>query len=235
MAAASDEAQKANDAPVKDAKPGEKTFPESYVKELRAEAAENRVKVKELSEKYDTLATSYTETQSALKLAAGIKETDNKTDPISTLTKKLEELSGDFQKERDERAKSFVREKENAIEAALRVASHTAGAIAPEDVARLVDRSEVQYDPESREVTGVEELVADLKKARPHYFGEEREPTPFAGTPGGGTPRSPKQNREPESLQDKILKQMNQRYGTPTGSGFNPALPPNPPREGRGY
>jgi DNA repair exonuclease SbcCD ATPase subunit len=80
--------------------------------------------------------------------------------------------------------------------AALVAAASKAKATNPEDVFRLIDDSKIEYDAEG-EVTNATELVEELKKSRPTYFG------------GGNFDQGPRGNAAANDVtKDELLKDL---------------------------
>ena len=59
---------------------------------------------------------------------------------------------------------------QKAVNADLKVAAKDAGAVDPSDVLALLDRSKLKLNDDG-DVTNAAELMADLKKTKPHLFG----------------------------------------------------------------
>jgi len=70
--------------------------------------------------------------------------------------------------------------------AALKAAAAAAGAVYPDDIPRLIDAGDVEFD-EDGEPRNADRLVELLKKSRPALFGE-RKPGSGDGGPRGGPP-----------------------------------------------
>lgn len=73
--------------------------------------------------------------------------------------------------------------------AAVLAAAGAAGALDASDVYRLGDLSQLEIDEASGDVRGAAELVADLKKSKPHLFGQPV--PPVVGSGGGNSGRTP--------------------------------------------
>jgi hypothetical protein len=71
---------------------------------------------------------------------------------------------------------------QRAINADLKVAAKDAGAHDTGDILALVDRSKIKLD-ENGDISNADELLADLKKAKPHLFGTAAKTTSSTATP----------------------------------------------------
>ena len=69
-----------------------------------------------------------------------------------------------------EKTEATKKAQERSVNADLKVAAKDAGAVDAADVLALLDRSKIKLD-EAGEITNAAELMADLKKAKPHLFG----------------------------------------------------------------
>jgi Fe-S-cluster formation regulator IscX/YfhJ len=148
---------------------------EAELKRARDEAAERRVKLNEYEE-------------------ADKKRTDAERAADEERAKK----AGDYEKviaehkAENEALKRSNSQKEAAarkrvVAEALR--ARLADAVDP-DVVKLVDIKDVKVDPETFEVTGLDEIVSAFRESKPHFFGKAvdapKPGSPVPPKPGGG-------------------------------------------------
>lgn len=73
---------------------------------------------------------------------------------------------------------------EVTIRHAFHQAANALGFVDPDDAYDLVDRSEIEFDEETLEVTGIDKLLKALAKAKPYLLSATDDDTTTRGTPG---------------------------------------------------
>lgn len=95
-----------------------------------------------------------------------------------------------------------------AVESAARSAGVVEEAIARGTIARLVDVSKIEIDPESGRVTGADKAVEELLKAEPHF---KAAPATTTQTTTAGIPPAPRNapaNETREQRQERLYQDM---------------------------
>lgn len=181
-----------------------KVFDEAYVKQLRAEAAENRRKAKEAEERAQQQQREF---QERLLKSLGLEP-----DPNKNWEKQLEEAKAAAQAATQKANQKLIR-------AEVKVIAKDLGIVDPDAAFALADLSKVQVGDDG-EISGVKEALETLVKAKPYLVGKP--PTgggvgagsnpPGAG--GNGTPtftRAQIKAMSPEEVEKNwpaIMKQM---------------------------
>lgn len=122
-----------------------KTFSADYVKDLRKESADNRVKAKELQRKADEAELRATQLSDGLKLAQ---------EEAQKALHESKRLNSAFE--------------QRVLNAELKAAAMEAGLI-DMDAYKMVDISKVKINDKG-EVVGIKELISDLKKEKAYLF-----------------------------------------------------------------
>lgn len=94
------------------------------------------------------------------------------------------------------------------IEHRFEQAAAKAGVIDADAARRLADFSEVDID-ENGKVTGIDAVIADLKKTRKYLFGDTSTPV---GNPGGNPPAGPPSTRVTEDMLRKMTSEEFAEY-----------------------
>ena len=117
--------------------------------------------------------------KSALLKAAGVEDPDG--DPVEVMKAKLE--------------KSEAKMREALVRSAVIAEASKAGAVDPDDVAALLDRSALEIDLDNLKVTGVEEAVKELLEKKPHLKAATPG-QPKGAEPPGGDPDAASADRD---------------------------------------
>ena len=200
-----------------------KTFSEKYVQELRSENAQRRVEAKELKDQFAALEAKTNERDAVFgKMAEALGVKPDPADQVDPMAAVMDLATSNQQK----LVAAEARTQKVAIDSAIALAAQTEHAIAPKDIAKLIDRTNITYDAETLEVRGVQEAIAAMKAATPAYFGEpmneDQKLRPPTGTPGGGTPRQTPVVPD-DSFAGRLKKLSDARHPFgPPGTGANP-------------
>lgn len=90
-------------------------------------------------------------------------------------------------------ADAEIKGRTRALKAAVTAAAAKAGAVYAEDIPRLIETADVEFD-EDGNPTNADQLVSDLKKSKPALFGKAQAGGFDGGARGGGP--APKQDME---------------------------------------
>lgn len=129
---------------------------ESLQREL--EAARERIRALRRFERY------------AKRLERQLEEAGVDPDAVSGLAKEVEQLKEELATYQQREAALAQELMEAHVKAAVVAAAARRGFEYPEDVYRVIDLSRIEYDAETGEVKGVDELVEEVAKARPRWL-----------------------------------------------------------------
>ena len=135
---------------------------EARIKQLNEESKGHRLDAKTHKETADRLAADATAAEKAAN------------DKMVELVKAKNEAEGKAA-EAESKAKKATEEatqkaQQRAINADLKIAAKDASAVDVNDVLALLDRTKIKTDAEG-EITNAAELMAEIKKIKPHLFG----------------------------------------------------------------
>ena len=116
----------------------------------------------------------------ATRKADGEKEREESARKAGDLEKHLAELKEERRLDSEKTKRKDKQIENRLLEEALRARM---GDAVDTDVVKLIDRKGIVVDPETYEVTGIDEAISAFREAKPHFF-KAGAPTP---SPNGGT------------------------------------------------
>lgn len=152
-----------------------KTYDETYVKQLRDEAASYRVKAKETEDRLKALEAQSKELPAKLLKALGLEP-----DPNKNWEKQVQEAQAAAQAATEKANQRLIR-------AEVKVAAAALGIVDPDAALALADLSKVQVADDGT-VSGVKEALEALAKAKPYLIGKPGQAALGSGSnPGANT------------------------------------------------
>lgn len=130
---------------------------------LREMIREMRTHERRRNDGYNTLRTQHQQTQERL---AAIERERNQSAPVE---ERLKQLEKDLEEERSKNVKIAQERKDERTNEGIRAAARKLNAIDPDDVARLLDRENLQIDEDGTPSNAETEVRAFLKK-KPHLL-----------------------------------------------------------------
>lgn len=150
-----------------DAEASPEKFDADYVKELRQENAGWRTKLRDTESQVEALNAKLKKFEDANK-----SELERLTEEKAALERERDELRNGIEK--------------NAVDTAILIAANREKFIDPDDVAALIDRSEITVI--DGKVNGIDKAVKKLIKEKPHLIKGEEAPAPPPAPGAGGQP-----------------------------------------------
>ena len=169
---------------------------ETEVAALKADVSSKSARIKEVNDeaKGHRLNADNFRSQAekaAAELAEAQKAVANKATEVDAAKAKLEAEKADAIKAaEDKAAEATTKAQQRAINADLRIAAKDAGAHDPADILALLDRSKIKLNDDG-DVTNAADLLADMKKAKPHLFGTASTSNPNPPPPKKSTGEKP--------------------------------------------
>jgi hypothetical protein len=157
----------AEEAKVQETEASPEKFDADYVKELRQENAGWRTKLRDTESQVEALNAKLKKFEDANK-----SELERITEEKALLERERDELRNGMEK--------------TAVDTAILIAANREKFIDPNDVAALIDRSEIAVM--DGKVTGIDKAVKKLIKEKPHLVKGEEPPTPPPSPGVGGQP-----------------------------------------------